>query len=118
MAAVRSPLMPDAGVLAGRVRGDIGSARDSDGPTEGLVLMTPTLEPRRTTQCGRAWTTYGAAVKRIAAKHNACFVDTQAAFASVLQEYYSAYIAATASIARILAHGSRASIPERDRVRV
>jgi lysophospholipase L1-like esterase len=52
---------------------------------QGLVLMTPyMLEPNRADPMRRMMDAYGAAVREIAARHEAIFVDTQAAFDAVL----------------------------------
>jgi lysophospholipase L1-like esterase len=62
--------------------------------TKGLVLMTPFyIEPSRTDAMRAAMDRYGAVVKTLAAKHEALFVDTQAAFDAILQRYYPATLA-------------------------
>lgn len=54
----------------------------------GLVLMTPHyLEPNRNDAMRAMMDQYGATVKKIARKHDAVFVDVQAAFDQVLQHY-------------------------------
>jgi len=61
---------------------------------EGLVVMTPFyIEPNRKDGMRAAMDRYGAAAKRVAAKHNAIAVDTQAAFDAALQHYYAATLA-------------------------
>lgn len=61
---------------------------------KGLILMTPFyIEPNRADAMRRRMDEYGAVVKRLAAKHDAVFVDTQAAFDRVLEHYYPATLA-------------------------
>lgn len=61
---------------------------------KGLILATPFyIEPRREDAMRRRMDEYGAAVKRLAEKHDAVCVDTQAAFDKVLEHYYPATIA-------------------------
>jgi len=61
---------------------------------EGLVLMTPFfIESLREDAMRRRMDEYGAIVKRLAAKHGAILVDTQAAFDRVLAHQHSAAIA-------------------------
>lgn len=61
---------------------------------KGLVLMTPFfVEPNAEDRMRSRMDEYGAAVKRIADKHGAIFVDTQAAFAGVLEHLHSGAIA-------------------------
>jgi lysophospholipase L1-like esterase len=61
---------------------------------KGLVMLTPFyIEPLREDAMRRRMDEYGAAVKRVAAKHGALFVDTQAAFDRLLQHNHSAAIA-------------------------
>ncbi len=53
---------------------------------KGLVLMSPHyIEPNRKDPMRAMMDSYGAAVRKIAAKHDAFFVDTQAAFDEVLK---------------------------------
>jgi lysophospholipase L1-like esterase len=60
---------------------------------KGLVLMTPYYIEKNPTDAMRAkMDQYGAVVKDIAKKHQAIFVDTQAAFDKILEHYYSAAI--------------------------
>ncbi|HEY3325321.1 MAG TPA: SGNH/GDSL hydrolase family protein [Planctomycetota bacterium] len=57
----------------------------------GLVLMTPFyMEPNKSDAMRAQMDNYGAIVKSLAKKHEAIFVDTQAAFDLVLKSYYSA----------------------------
>ena len=52
---------------------------------KGVILMTPYfIEPNRAEPMRAVMDTYGAAVRQIAEKHQAIFVDTQAAFDSAL----------------------------------
>ena len=61
---------------------------------QGLVLMTPFfIESLREDAMRRRMDEYGAIVKRLAAKHGAILVDTQAAFDRVLAHTHSAAIA-------------------------
>lgn len=61
---------------------------------KGLVLMTPYyIEPNRRDGMRARMDEYGAIVKKLAAKHNAVFVDTQAAFDKVLKHTYPATLA-------------------------
>jgi lysophospholipase L1-like esterase len=56
---------------------------------KGLVLMTPYfIEPNRKDAMRARMDQYGAAVKRLAKKHRAIFVDTQAAFDKVLKHIH------------------------------
>ncbi len=59
----------------------------------GLVLITPFfLEPRRDDPMRARMDEYGAIVKRLAARHHAILVDSQAAFDVVLKDLPSAMI--------------------------
>ncbi|SFT01851.1 SGNH/GDSL hydrolase family protein [Paenibacillus sp. BC26] len=61
---------------------------------KGLVLMTPFyLEPNPNDAMRAQMDRYGAIVREIAAKHDALFVDTQAAFNRVMEHIYPATIA-------------------------
>lgn len=61
---------------------------------KGLVLMTPFFIESVTQDAMRArMDEYGAVVKKLAAKHGAIFVDTQAAFNVVLEHMHSAALA-------------------------
>ncbi len=52
---------------------------------KGLILMTPyIIEPNRADPMRVMMDAYGAAVKQVAQRHNAVFIDTQAAFDAVL----------------------------------
>ncbi len=60
---------------------------------KGIVLMTPFyLEPNRQDAMRAMMDRYGAAVRRLAERHGALFVDTQAAFAPLLHAVYPAAI--------------------------
>lgn len=60
----------------------------------GLVLMTPFyIEPSRADAMRARMDEYGIIVKRLAERHDAIFVDTQAAFDKTLTAYYPATIA-------------------------
>ena len=59
-----------------------------------LVLMTPYyIEPNRADAMRARMDQYGAIVKKLAAKHGAILVDTQAAFDKLLESCYPAAIA-------------------------
>ncbi|MDE1170109.1 MAG: SGNH/GDSL hydrolase family protein [Verrucomicrobium sp.] len=61
---------------------------------DGLVLMTPFyLEPSLKDPMRRRMDEYGAIVKKLAARHGAVFVDTQAAFDRALEGGHSAALA-------------------------
>lgn len=61
---------------------------------QGLVLMTPFyIEPNKSDAMRARMDEYGAAMKQLAQKHGALFVDTQAAFDAVLAHYYPATLA-------------------------
>jgi lysophospholipase L1-like esterase len=62
--------------------------------TKQLVLMTPFfIEANRQDDMRQKMDQYGTVVKRIAEENDALFIDTQAAFDSVLKELYSAALA-------------------------
>jgi len=61
---------------------------------EGIVLMTPFyIEPNRDDAMRATMDRYGAVVRRLAEKHGARFVDTQAAFDRLLAHMYPATLA-------------------------
>ena len=61
---------------------------------QGLVLMAPYyIEPRRDDPMRAMMDRYGAVVRRIAADHDALFVDTQASFDEVLRHLYPGVLA-------------------------
>ena len=61
---------------------------------KGLVMMTPFyIEPLKQDEMRFKMDGYGQAVRHIAARHGAIFVDTQAAFDHVLKSWYPAAIA-------------------------
>jgi lysophospholipase L1-like esterase len=61
---------------------------------KGLVLMTPFfVESHRGDAMRARMDEYGAIVKKLAAKHDAIFVDTQTAFDNALQHQHSAALA-------------------------
>ncbi|MBB3108464.1 lysophospholipase L1-like esterase [Paenibacillus phyllosphaerae] len=61
---------------------------------QGLILMTPFyIEPNALDAMRSTMDQYGAAVKRLAAKYDAQFVDTQAAFNQVMKHIYPATLA-------------------------
>jgi lysophospholipase L1-like esterase len=56
---------------------------------KGLVLMTPyVIEPNRSEPMRAQMDRYGAVVRQVAAAHDAVFVDTQAAFDTVLEHLH------------------------------
>ncbi len=58
---------------------------------KGLVLMTPFfIEPSTTDSMRAMMDRYGQVIKKLAARHEAVLVDTQAAFNEALTHYYSA----------------------------
>jgi lysophospholipase L1-like esterase len=61
---------------------------------KGLVLMTPFyIEPNATDRMRARMDEYGDVVRRLAIEQDAVFVDTQSAFAPVLEKYHSSAIA-------------------------
>jgi lysophospholipase L1-like esterase len=61
---------------------------------DGLVMMTPFyIETNRQDAMRAMMDRYGAVVKKLAARHDAIFVDTQAGFDRVLQTHYPATLA-------------------------
>ena len=61
---------------------------------KGLILLTPFyIEPNKQDGMRAAMDRYGVVVKKLAKKHNAIFVDTQAAFDEALKSYYAATLA-------------------------
>ncbi|CAG7644732.1 Acetylxylan esterase [Paenibacillus solanacearum] len=61
---------------------------------KGLILMTPFyIEPNASDLMRAAMDQYGQVVRKVAADHQAVFVDTQQAFAPVLEHIYPATLA-------------------------
>jgi len=61
---------------------------------QGIVLMTPFyIEPNKDDAMRAAMDRYGAVAKKLAEKHGARFVDTQAAFDKLLEHMYPATLA-------------------------
>ena len=61
---------------------------------KGMILMAPYyIEPNRRDPMRATLDRYGAAMKKVAAKRGAIFVDTQAAFDAVLKTYYPGTLA-------------------------
>jgi lysophospholipase L1-like esterase len=57
---------------------------------KGVVMMTPFfIEPNRKDAMRARMDEYGQLVKKVAKKHGAIFVDTQAGFDEALKSYYS-----------------------------
>jgi len=88
------PLYPDAGVPLDEYEATLDELIVRTAPMlQGLVLMTPFYMESRTDDAMRALTDkYGSAMGRVAAKHQALLVDSQALFDSYLEHYYSAYL--------------------------
>ena len=62
---------------------------------KGLVLMTPFfIEPNRADPLRKMLDEYGAVVRQLAGRHQAIFVDTQAAFDNILTELHPMAMAA------------------------
>ena len=82
-------VLPDA--YAARLERLVAAIR----PTlAGLVLMSPFyIEPNRDDAMRRQMDRYGGIMKEIAQQHDAIFVDTQAAFDTLLEHYYPATLA-------------------------
>jgi lysophospholipase L1-like esterase len=60
----------------------------------GMILMAPYyIEPNRKDAMRAAMDRYGAAMRKVAARHGTVFIDTQAAFDAVLKAYYSGTLA-------------------------
>ena len=76
------PRQPETGVPLGEYRETLDGLLGRTRPlVKGLVLMSPYfIEPSRGDAMRAAMDSYGAAVKDLAGKHDAVFVDTQAAF--------------------------------------
>jgi lysophospholipase L1-like esterase len=72
---------------------------------KGLILMSPFyIEPNRTEAMRARMDQYGAIVRKIAARHDAVFVDTQAAFDSVLRHLHPNAIARDRVHPNIIGH--------------
>jgi lysophospholipase L1-like esterase len=89
------PRKPEAGVALDAyeetLRDIVGEVRTR---LTGLILMTPFyIEPIVTDRMRQRMDAYGDVVRRIALEQDAIFVDTQAAFAPVLEQYHSSAIA-------------------------
>ncbi len=89
------PRQPEIHVLPAEYEAGLDQLAARTRPlVEGLVLMTPFfIESLREDAMRRRMDEYGAIVKRIAARHGAILVDTQAAFDRVLAHQHSAAIA-------------------------
>lgn len=81
-----SPLQPEKAVPLGEYADMLEVlVRQTRPSLKGLVLMTPyVIEPSRADAMRATMDQYGAAVKAVAQRHDAVFVDTQAAFDVVL----------------------------------
>ncbi|MEI8089240.1 MAG: SGNH/GDSL hydrolase family protein [Opitutaceae bacterium] len=80
------PLVPEAHVPLELYERTLARlVRNTRPKVSGLILMTPYfIEPNRADPMRRCMDEYGAIVKKIARRHKACCVDTQAAFDTVL----------------------------------
>jgi lysophospholipase L1-like esterase len=90
-----SPLQPSLGVPLKEYEATLESLVAAVKPSlKGLVMMTPYyIEENSADRMRARMDEYGAAVKRIAVRQGAVFVDTQAAFNEFLNHYHSSYIA-------------------------
>jgi lysophospholipase L1-like esterase len=91
-----SPTRPDEAVLPPEFAQTLEQLVTQTQPTltGGLILMTPFfVEPNRSDLMRARMDEYGAIVKDIAVKHNTLFVDTQAAFDTVLAHFPPATLA-------------------------
>lgn len=88
------PLQPETHVCLEEYEATLDALVAQTNPAvRGMVLMTPFyLEPNTTDAMRAAMDRYGAVVRKVAQKYNTLFVDTQAAFAPVLQHMHSAAI--------------------------
>jgi len=69
-------------------------ARKTRPKLKGLIMMAPFyIEPNRADAMRARMDEYGALVKKVAARHDALFIDTQAAFEPVLQHLHANAIA-------------------------
>ena len=89
------PRQPEEHVLLDEYEQTLDELVARTQPTvQGLVLMTPYyMEPNRTDPMRACMDRYGAAVQRIAEKHQTIFVDTQAAFDTLLTHCHANAIA-------------------------
>ncbi len=89
------PLQPECHVLLPEYEQTLDELVATTLPTvRDMVLMTPYyIEPLATDAMRACMDPYGAAVKKVAAKRGALFVDTQAAFNGVLAHCHSAALA-------------------------
>jgi len=87
-----SPRRPELAVPIDEYEQTLGELLARTRPAlKGLVLLTPFyLEPNRQEPMRAQMDRYGAVVRRLAATHDALFVDTQAAFDDVLAAAYTA----------------------------
>ncbi|MCB9134406.1 MAG: SGNH/GDSL hydrolase family protein [Anaerolineales bacterium] len=82
-----TPLQTEAHVALAEYTTTLDALLQKTRPTlKGLVLMTPYfIEPSRNDPMRAMMDKYGKAVRELARKHKAIFVDTQAAFDAILQ---------------------------------
>lgn len=88
------PLQPETHVYIDEYEATLEALVAQTNPTvRGMVLMTPFyMEPNTADAMRAAMDRYGAVVRKVAQKYGTLFVDTQAAFAPVLQHMHSAAI--------------------------
>ncbi|MES2460380.1 MAG: SGNH/GDSL hydrolase family protein [Armatimonadota bacterium] len=89
------PRKPEAGVdldaYEATLREIVGDVRPR---LKGLILMTPFyIEPSESDAMRARMDAYGEVVRRLASEYDALFVDTQAAFSGVLDQFHSSAIA-------------------------
>ncbi len=89
------PRKPEAGVAPNVYEATLREIISEVRPRlKGLILMTPFyIEPNTSDTMRARMDEYGDAVRRIALEQDAIFVDTQSAFAGVLEHYHSSAIA-------------------------
>ncbi|MCX5660371.1 MAG: SGNH/GDSL hydrolase family protein [Planctomycetota bacterium] len=89
------PRQPEAHVLPEEYERTLDELAGKTRPQlKGLVMMSPFyIESNKQDAMRARMDQYGAIVKKLAAKHDAIFVDVQAAFDQVLAHYYAATLA-------------------------
>jgi len=85
-----APKFPERAVLPDEYLSTYDDLLTRTRPTlQGLVLMTPFyIEPNKSEPMRARMDEYGQMVKKLAAKHNAIFVDTQAAYDTAINGLY------------------------------
>jgi lysophospholipase L1-like esterase len=89
------PYQPELGVPLKEYESTLGELLKKARPQlKGLVLMTPYIvEPNRREPMRACMDKYGAVIKKLARRHDAIFVDTQAAFDEALKHIHPMSIA-------------------------